>query len=166
MRGLLSGLNHTIGAMVLRRARQVVFISGTVRDYFAGFVSFPRPPLLVANGLDTALFKAATADERRRQRAALGIEGEQPLLFFVGRFVEKKGLLILKELAREFAHCRWVFAGRGPLDPGAWGFPNVCVMRGLSQAEFCLRLLCSQSFGTSLTIPNTKASDSRIGSSY
>ncbi|HEX6241498.1 MAG TPA: glycosyltransferase, partial [Polyangiales bacterium] len=64
---------------------------------------------------------------REALRAALGVEKHQPLLLFVGRFVEKKGLHLLRQLAQRLPQARWIFAGWGPLDPADWGLANVSV---------------------------------------
>jgi glycosyltransferase involved in cell wall biosynthesis len=120
--------NRTVGAWVLGGADQVIFESDMVRRYFQAFVRFRRPPLLVQNGVDTEIFRPATPDERLKLRAALGVPAEKPLLLFLGRFVEKKGLSVLRELAQRLAHVHWLLAGWGPLDPAAWGFANVSVV--------------------------------------
>jgi len=71
------------------------------------------------------------ADDARRAalRRELGAAPGEPLLLFVGRFVEKKGLPLLRELAAALPRARWIFAGWGPLDPGGWGLANVAVFR-------------------------------------
>jgi len=61
--------------------------------------------------------------------------GGGALLLFVGRFVEKKGLPLLRQLAQRMPEATWVFAGWGPLDPERWGLPNVKVVRGRSGGE-------------------------------
>lgn len=132
-RKLLSTLNHTLGAWALGHADQVVFVSEAVREYFMRFVNFPHPPLVIPNGVDTTLFCPADMEKRASLRSKLGVEPEKPLLLFVGRFVEKKGLPILEELAARFSRCQWIIVGRGPLDPAAWGLPNVLVLRDLPQ---------------------------------
>jgi len=43
--------------------------------------------------------------------------------------VQKKGLRLLRELAQRLPEAQWVFAGWGPLDPEAWGLPNVRIVR-------------------------------------
>jgi len=79
-------------------------------------VRFRQPADLVQNGVDTASFYPAS----RRESA-------KPRLLFVGRFVEKKGLPILRELAGRLPQAQWHFAGWGALDPARWGLPNVSV---------------------------------------
>ena len=83
-------------------ATQVAFVSEAVRRYFEAFVRFKAPPALVPNGVDHTMFHPV--DEARRDvlRAGFGAGRGTPLLLFVGRFVEKKGLLVLRELAARF----------------------------------------------------------------
>jgi glycosyltransferase involved in cell wall biosynthesis len=121
--------------LVLGGASQVVFVSDTVRDYFARFVSFRSAAQLVPNGVDTAVFRPADEARRAALRASAGVKPGGALLLFVGRFVEKKGLPLLRELAARMPEATWVFAGWGALDPQGWGLPNVKVARGRSGAE-------------------------------
>jgi len=134
LRALLSAGYRILGHFVLRHATQVIFVSHAVRRYFEMFVRFRSPALIVANGVDTRTFRPTDAAQRRRLRADLGVADGVPLLIFVGRFVEKKGLPVLRELARRLSHARWIFAGWGALDPEAWALPNVTVVRGRSGA--------------------------------
>ena len=129
LRFLVSAANRLVGAFVLGRATRVVFESDTVRTYFARFVRFRNESLLVPNGVDTEVFGPADAAQREALRARLGASAGTPLFLFVGRFVEKKGLPVLRALAERFPQARWVLAGWGPLDPGTWGLPNVTVVR-------------------------------------
>jgi glycosyltransferase involved in cell wall biosynthesis len=124
LRGLLALANRSVGRWLLGRASHVAFVSETVRRYFEGLVRFRSAPQVVANGVDTALFSPA----ERPPSAA-------PVLLFVGRFVEKKGLGVLQRLAGALPQVRWRFAGRGPLDPARWRLPNVEVLRGLGREE-------------------------------
>lgn len=132
LRALLTLAYAVLGRLVLGGASRVVFVSDSVRSYFTSFVRFKAPPLLVANGVDTSVFRPLDDAQRAALRVRLGVNGEAPLLLFVGRFVEKKGLPLLQGLAARIPEARWFFAGWGPLDPGEWGFPNVEVFRDYS----------------------------------
>jgi glycosyltransferase involved in cell wall biosynthesis len=135
LRALLGLGYRVLGRLVLGGATQVVFVSDAVRRYFETFVRFRTPPALVANGVDGATFHPVDATARQGLRAALGVAPDTPLLLFVGRFVEKKGLPILRELAGSLPRACWVFAGWGPLDPADWALPNVRVERERSGAQ-------------------------------
>ena len=127
--------NRVLGGWVLGRAQRVVFESETVRRYFQGFVRFRAAPLLVENGVDTEIFSPVGAGERRALRRRLGVPAEGPLLLFIGRFVEKKGLAVLEQLTARLPRAHWVFAGWGPLDPGAWQRPNVTVLHQVNSGD-------------------------------
>ena len=130
---LLSALheaaNRTLGRIVLGGAERAIFESESVLKYFGGFVHYRAAPMLVENGVDTDVFKPAADSERSLLREHLGLPTDRPLLLFLGRFVEKKGLPVLRELAARLPQAHWVFAGWGPLDPGQWSQPNVSVVR-------------------------------------
>jgi len=128
LRAALAGANRTLAAAVLARAERVVFESESVRAYFSRFVRFAHPPLLVPNGVDTERFHPASAAEREQLRRRLGVGEGQPLVLFVGRFVEKKGLAVIAELAAHFPRVLWLLAGWGPIDPTRWGLANVRVV--------------------------------------
>lgn len=129
--GLLSALNRRLVRRVLNRARQVVFISPAVADYFKSFCQFSQLPRYIANGVDCTRFtpdgELLSLPEITTTRARGG-----RIFLFVGRFVEKKGLPLLRELCRQTPDDFWLFAGRGADDPGHWRFSNVRVLHDLS----------------------------------
>ncbi len=116
--------NRVFGTLVLRGATRVIFESDSVQRYFSGFVRWHHTPLRVENGVDTEVFSPAP------ERTA-----GKPLLLFIGRFVEKKGLRVLEELTARLPGVRWLFAGWGPLDPAGWGRPNVTVLHSPAPGE-------------------------------
>jgi len=135
LRALLFAAYRVLARMVLGGATQVAFVSESVRRYFGEFVNFRSPPELVFNGVDTGVFRPLDATRREALRAELGVGPDTPLLLFVGRFVEKKGLPLLHKLAESLPDARWLFAGWGPLDPERWALSNVSVLRGRAGAE-------------------------------
>ncbi|MGZ4815180.1 MAG: glycosyltransferase family 4 protein [Terriglobales bacterium] len=135
---LMKLANVFVTRPMLARASQVVFISDITRRYF-GSVSFRVPPMTIFNGVDTEIFHPVqSAEEKIAVRQKLGLPLEGRVVLFVGRFVEKKGLRILKEMTASEPAITWAFAGRGPLDPAGWNFANARVyseLRGEGIAE-------------------------------
>jgi glycosyltransferase involved in cell wall biosynthesis len=132
LRAVLAVANRLVTRPMLAAADQVVYISQTTAEAFGG-VRYRRAPALIFNGVDTDVFKPpADAAQRAGERAELGLPAQAPVALFVGRFVEKKGLTILRELARRRSDVHWAFAGWGPLDPDEWALPNVSVHRDLT----------------------------------
>jgi glycosyltransferase involved in cell wall biosynthesis len=120
-------VNRTLGRFLLGRAQAAVFISREVMRYFK--MEDKPGVFFVPNGVDGAFFTPAGPGEKGKLRAELCLDAQGPVFLFVGRFVEKKGLHVLKELAREFSRVTWVFAGWGPIAPESWELPNVKVFR-------------------------------------
>jgi glycosyltransferase involved in cell wall biosynthesis len=124
--------NRIVAVPVLSGADQVVFISAFVRAFFER-LKFRSAPQLVFNGVDTEVFRPACGEERAATRARLGLSG--PVALFVGRFVEKKGVEILRRAAAARPDVTFAFAGWGVIDPTAWGLANVRVFSDLAGAR-------------------------------
>ena len=136
IRGLQSLAYASLGKAVLSSVDQVAFESEEVRRWFEPRVRFRRTPVLIESGVDTDLFKPATDSERLAHRERLGIGSEQPLLVFVGRFVEKKGIKLIRPVIEANRTWSWLFIGRaGDVDPRSWRLPNLRVIEALSHPE-------------------------------
>ncbi len=125
--------NRLVARPILSGAEQVVFISQFVRDYFAR-LRFRRAPVLIFNGVDTAIFRPAADGERMAARERFGFAPDQRVALFVGRFVEKKGVALLGKTAALRPDLTFAFAGWGLIDPAAWGLTNVRVFSDLAGA--------------------------------
>lgn len=135
LRGLLVFANRTLARQVLGGSDRCIFISTKVQNYFGEFVHFRTAPLYIPNGIATEIFQPVDRLERQRLRAGLGLSLDKPVLLFVGRFVERKGLKVLRSLAELFPECQWVFVGWGALDPVTWGLPNVSCPGAMDRAR-------------------------------
>ncbi len=135
LRAALRLLHHTAGRIMLGRSEQVVFISPVVQSYFDRFIAYKSPPRLVWNGVDAKTYVAGTAADRAAARAQLGLDPSRPVVLFVGRFVERKGLALIGRLAHRMPDVTWTLAGWGPIDPRQWNASNVQVFSGLSGAS-------------------------------
>ena len=87
-RGVLGLLNRSLGRWMLTHADRVVFVGRPVQSYFERFVQFRRAPRLIPNGVDHLQF----------QPGEQGRVSDAVQLLFVGRFVEKKGLSLLRQV--------------------------------------------------------------------
>lgn len=134
-RNLLSTLNATLGQGILRHTDATIFISEVVQRYFFGSSPSSPPSYLIPNGVEGHQFVPVDTPTRQQYRQQLGLPGDRRLCLFAGRFVEKKGLLILRQLATYFQDIHWVFAGWGSLDPEDWQLPNVTVVRNLTSLQ-------------------------------
>ncbi len=135
LRATLAAANVAVTRRMLGGASQAVFISGVVQRHFEG-VRYLRSPKLMFNGVDKSLFHCPQTGDRAFAEAEIGLRASSRLrLLFVGRFVEKKGLAALRELAIYRPDCEFVLVGGGPVDPSTWGLQNVTLLGRRSRQE-------------------------------
>lgn len=132
-RVLHSTANRTLGRLVLRGGNRVVYYSPKVEEYYRPFVRYRHAPLEIPNGVATSVFYPVEDTERQRLRRRFGWHGDRPVMLFVGRFVEKKGMHLLRRLAEVHSDLTWVFVGWGPSHPSRWNLANVQVPGSLPQ---------------------------------
>ncbi|MCL2469578.1 MAG: glycosyltransferase family 4 protein [Alphaproteobacteria bacterium] len=114
---------------LLPSADEVIFISDRVADFYYEKIPFTRPIKVIPNGVDIRIFHPAMAENRRFLREQFALKPSQPVLLFVGRFTEKKGLDVIKNLAQLLPTWRFWLAGSGANVPEKWFLPNVHVLR-------------------------------------
>lgn len=152
LRWLMRLADQMITAPMLKNADEVIFISDRVADDYYRRVAFTKPIKVIPNGVEVRLFHPPIAENRRFLRQQFALKNDQPVLLFVGRFVEKKGLDVIHRLALFFPDWRFWLAGNGSLNPTAWLLPNVHVFsdrKGQSLAELyqAADLLLMPSYG-------------------
>lgn len=134
LRTIMATANALVTRPMLRAADQVIFISETVRQAFAG-VPLRRAPRLLFNGVDGAVFHPGPARRARFGLPDHGLPDHGPVAAFVGRFVAKKGLPVLRAVAQARPDITFALAGSGPIDPTGWNLPNVRLLGRLPQAD-------------------------------
>lgn len=121
----MAAANLLVTRPMLRAADVRIFISDTVRRALIG-ADERRAYALLFNGVDSTIFHPGNAaksvsamqDQPRNSAAVRN-------MLFVGRYVEKKGLSVLRALAASRPDLRFQLAGSGRIRPADWGLPNV-----------------------------------------
>jgi starch synthase len=113
LRAVMAAANALITRPMLRAANRLVFISDTVREELLGSIPW-RDYRLVFNGVDCTLFHPSVTPS-----------AAAPAILFVGRYVEKKGLAVIRALAALRPDLRFALAGSGPIRPAEWALANV-----------------------------------------
>lgn len=125
LRLLMRLANFVVTRPMLWAADARVFISDTVRHDLLGTPA-RYPYKLLFNGVDNAIFyPSAQTEGRQNLLAKYQLPPSSRCILFVGRYVEKKGLSILRALAATRPDCQFLLAGSGPLRPAEWGLNNV-----------------------------------------
>lgn len=123
LRSLMKLANRLVTGPMLQAADRRVFISDTVRRDLLG--DPPRQECeLLFNGVDSSVFHPANHPPPAVLERTGETDGRRRVLF-VGRYVEKKGLSVLRRLAQMRADLDFVMAGSGPIRPAEWGIANV-----------------------------------------
>src|SRR3989441_3519314 len=136
LRGVQSASYASLGRAVLSRAEQVVFVSEKVMRWFETRIHFRSPTIVIENGIDADVFQPISEGDRDAIRARLGANGSRPLLLFVGRFVEKKGVRLLRPLIEATPMCDWLLIGRaGDEDPSRWQSSNMKLLAPMKPAQ-------------------------------
>lgn len=133
---ILASANRLAARQVLARADAVAFISPAVQRHFEGLSGALPQYHYVANGVDVDIFQPV--DDGRTpagRREVLGFDPSRPLLLFVGRFVPKKRLPIVRAIAAARLDWQWCVVGHGVEQPRDWQLPNVTVLDPMSQTE-------------------------------
>lgn len=122
LRAVMEIANRVVTVPMLRLADRRVFISDTVRRDLLGGSSREGSELLF-NGVDGSVFHPG---DRAAPTASGNAErGGRRQMLFVGRYVAKKGLSVLRSLAQQRPDLDFVMAGSGPIRPADWDLPNV-----------------------------------------
>jgi glycosyltransferase involved in cell wall biosynthesis len=125
--------NRTLASRVLRGCAQCVFVSHKVSRFFERAVHFIRKPVIIANGVASEAFHPIDLETRAKLRHKLRWPKSKCLALFVGRFISRKNIGLIRQLAIRFQDVHWHVIGYGPDDPATWRLPNVRCSPPVSQ---------------------------------
>ncbi|NCP11194.1 MAG: glycosyltransferase [Sphingomonadales bacterium] len=116
---LQAGMRRALVLPSLRRADAAVFVTDAKRACFTER-DLPARVETIVNGIDTDIFSPD---------AAGGADADSDCdVLFVSRFVAKKGIAVVRALARAAPDLRFICAGFGPESPVGWRLPNVTTL--------------------------------------
>jgi glycosyltransferase involved in cell wall biosynthesis len=115
---------NTIGRLILKNSEEIVFVNSQVKDRFEYTLNLNRTSLIL-NGVNGKIFYPSTPSERDTIRGSLGYSEKDILLLFIGRFTQKKGIHIIREIALNHPNYYWIVIGRGDAETYKLNMPNV-----------------------------------------
>ena len=132
---LQSACYATIGHWMFSATDRLVFITKNVRDGM-GYVNPRKQYGVLPLGVDTDIYRPISDEERRAIRSRYTCDPSKPLILFVGRMVERKGVGLFRALIPAHPEWNWVMVGRpDDYDPAAWSAPNLAYRARLEQGE-------------------------------
>lgn len=125
LRFIMKWADRLFTCRMLKDASQATFISDRVAESYYQRVPFVRPIQIIPNGVDSHVYHPPVMEKRAWLRQQFALREDQPVMLFVGRFVERKGLSVIRELAKLLPDWRFWLAGNGPISSRKWNLPNV-----------------------------------------
>lgn len=121
---------------VVNYGAPLTFVGEAVRQWFIDNARLPSEKLVMTPaGIDADQFYFVSEPERQRFREKWQLRDERLNVLFVGRFYEKKGVPLIREIAGQMPDTQFTLLGSGPVDAEKWNFPNVKVIRYVSTPE-------------------------------
>ncbi|MDD5482212.1 MAG: glycosyltransferase family 4 protein [Kiritimatiellae bacterium] len=118
------------------KGMKLTFVGEAVRQWFLDNAGIrPEQTVMTPAGIDHNVFFFAADEERRRFRAKWRLDDKALNVLFVGRFYEKKGLPLIRQMAETSQEIRFTLVGQGPISPASWGLPNLRLIAYVSSAE-------------------------------
>ena len=124
-----------ISKTLLKYSSAVTCYSEQVKKYLESEFSKNIRLEFIHNGVNARIFTRRTENTVLENRKKLQLSNSKPVAIFVGRFVEKKGLPLLKKIIPKFPNISWYLIGEGPINPESWNYSNLTVVGRLSQSD-------------------------------
>ncbi len=129
--------------VICRQARRAVsrgapltFVGAAVRDWFLAHAGLRQDQVVMTPaGIDPSSYYMVEESERTNLRAKWKLAERTLNVLFVGRFYDKKGLPLIREVATAHPAMHFTLVGSGPIDPASWNLPNVRVVGFVTTTE-------------------------------
>lgn len=156
-RAIQAAAYRTIGWIMFSMADKVVFITSNVRDNMQ-HINPQKMKTVIPLGVDTNQYKPLDSLQRLALREKLSGDSSTPIILFVGRLVERKGVHLIRPLIEKHPEWFWVLVGRpDDLNPSEWKLPNLKHLQNLPEKELsrlfaCADILVHPTLGEGITL--------------
>jgi glycosyltransferase involved in cell wall biosynthesis len=107
----------------------LTFVGEAVRTWFLEHAGLPAGNVFMTPaGIDHDTYRFVDDAERATARKKWNIDPAAFNVLFVGRFYDKKGLPLIRDLAARCPAIRFTLVGNGPVQATGWNLPNVRVI--------------------------------------
>lgn len=132
-RALQAVAYHSLGWLMFTAANRVVFITANIRDNMQ-YINPKKMREVVPLGVDTDFYSPLPPLERSLLREKLSGDPATPIILFVGRMVERKGIHVIRPLIEKHREWHWVLVGRpDDFNPNEWRAPNLSYFQNVSE---------------------------------
>lgn len=119
-----------------KRGTRLTFVGEGVKQWFEDVADLDQKRLFVTPaGINPRHFYFVPDPERAQLREKWNLQPDQFSVLFIGRFVEKKGIPLIRELATQHKNIRFTMVGSGILHPENWSLPNMSILNHVSTAK-------------------------------
>ena len=126
---------QTIGRLMFALADRVVFITQNVLDNMQ-YLNPAKLKNVVPLGVDTHFYSPLPENERKRIRTEISGDSIMPIILFVGRMVERKGVHLIQPLIEKYNGWHWVLVGRpDDYNPAKWLYSNLTYYQYASEQQ-------------------------------
>ena len=125
----------TIGRIMFKTADKLVFITPNVREGMSQ-INPGKKYEVVPLGVDTDFYTPISHESRELLRMNISSNSTIPIILFVGRMVERKGVHLIRPLIERHKEWRWILVGRpDDYNPGCWLLENLTYYQNVSENE-------------------------------
>ena len=123
-----------VASVCIKRGAWVIFPIRRLLDHFQKTTQLSSERFtVIPNAHDKNDFSYADPEERYCSAQNLKLSSGRFKVLFVGRFVDKKGIHYIEELARSCPEIDFTLVGQGVHFPETWGLDNVRVVAPVSE---------------------------------
>lgn len=119
-----------------RRGVKITFVGAAVRQWFMQHAQLTESQTaMTPAGINPHDYYYVDESERAALRSKWCLAPDRFHVLFVGRFYEKKGILLIRNLAEQYPQLQFTLVGSGVISTADWQHPNITFHKFVSTQE-------------------------------